>query len=198
MDGMNLLEVVGMAALATVNVSLWTFRVALAARGRKVAAGLAAGVEALLFALVFGAVVSALDQPVRVAAYAVGVAVGTFLGIIADERLAGGQSLAHVVVDGREACTQELLHELGWPVTATAGTGVRGPVTVLTVAVDDTALARLRADLDTVVPDGFVTVERLHDIRPTALPASMHAVGRSGRHTGQAGRRGHRPRDDDQ
>ncbi|MGI8574413.1 MAG: DUF5698 domain-containing protein [Egibacteraceae bacterium] len=43
-----------------------------------------AGLESLLFAL--GAVLSSLHDPVRIVAYAIGVASGTLLGMLADER----------------------------------------------------------------------------------------------------------------
>lgn len=90
----------GPGLLATANVGLWTLRVALAAAGRRVVAAVVAGAEAVLFALVFSTVVTSLDAPARVLAYAVGVGVGTLLGIVVDERLTGGQSLVTAVVDG--------------------------------------------------------------------------------------------------
>lgn len=177
MDPMVVVELVGLAALATGNVSLWTFRVALAAGGRRAAAACVAGIEALVFVLVFGSVVSALDDPFRVVAYAVGVGLGTLVGIVADERLAGGQSLVNVVIDGEATTIQGRLHERGWPFITTPGVGVRGEVTVLTVAVDDRVLPRLVRDLEVDAADGFVTIERLRQVRPVALPAPMHAVG---------------------
>lgn len=74
----------GVAALATLNVGVWTVRVALAARGRRGLASLAAGVDAVLFVVAFHTVLSSLDDPVRVAAYALGVALGTNLGLAAE------------------------------------------------------------------------------------------------------------------
>lgn len=85
-------EAAGLAALATVNVGLWTLRVALAAAGRRAVASLTAGTEALLFAVTFGTVVTGLDNPVRVGGYAVGVAAGTLVGIVVHERLSSGPS----------------------------------------------------------------------------------------------------------
>ena len=57
-------DAAGMAALAMGSVALWTVRVALAARGRKFAGGVAA-VEALVFALAFTHLAAALDAPER-------------------------------------------------------------------------------------------------------------------------------------
>lgn len=81
MDLPTLAAAAGLALVSTLSVGLWTLRVALAARGRRIAASVTASTEALLFVAVFGRVLDALDDPVRVAGYAAGVAVGTFAGL---------------------------------------------------------------------------------------------------------------------
>ncbi len=70
MDMQLVVDVAGIGLLATVSVSLWTRRVAVAAAGRRLAAAVIAGAEAVLFALVFGAVISSHGDPLRVGAYA--------------------------------------------------------------------------------------------------------------------------------
>lgn len=166
----------GLALLATLNVGLWTIRVALAAAGRRLAAALVSGVEALLFALVFGTVVSGLNDPLRIGAYACGVALGTLLGIVAGERLSTGQSVVTAVFDGVGWAQVTTLRDAGWPVTSSAADGVRGPVAVVRVVVDDLVLRRLRDDIDRLCPHAFVTVEPLRGVRPVALGDGMHAA----------------------
>ena len=168
------IDVVGLSLLACASVSLWTLRVTIAAAGRKVTAAAVAGVESLVFVLAFGAVLSSLQDPVRIAAYAVGVAGGTLLGMVVDERLSTGRSLVRLVVDGTGVEETTRLRVHGWPATRAAADGVNGPVALVTVAVDERVLARLNRDLDLLAPDAFRTVERLRDVRPTVLPAGMH------------------------
>lgn len=81
---MVLIELVGLAALASLAVSLWTVRVALTARGHRIAGSLVASLEAVTFATSFAQVLDSLDSPARVFAYAVGVAAGTLAGLSAD------------------------------------------------------------------------------------------------------------------
>ncbi|HSK94979.1 MAG TPA: DUF5698 domain-containing protein, partial [Euzebyales bacterium] len=109
----------GLTLLATLNVGLWTLRVAVAAAGRRLVAALVAGLESLLFAVAFGTVVSSLDDPLRLGAYALGVGLGTLLGLLVDERLSTGQSLVRVVVDGDGEVAAAQLRAAGWPVTRT-------------------------------------------------------------------------------
>jgi uncharacterized protein YebE (UPF0316 family) len=90
----------GLAAVSTVSVALWTLRVALAARGRRVAASGTASVESLLFVVAFGRVMAAVDDPVRLVGYAAGVAAGTFVGLTLEaraegRRLAASRAAAH-------------------------------------------------------------------------------------------------------
>lgn len=171
------LDVLWLTTLAACSVGLWTLRVAVAAAGRRLAAAAIAALEAVLFAVAFGAVITALDDPVRIGGYALGVSIGTLVGITADERLSTGQSLVRIVVDGDGHAEAAGLRARGWPVTRSPSDGVRGDVAVLTVAVDDAALPRLRTDVDATVDAGFETVERLRAVRPTPLPAGMHATG---------------------
>lgn len=170
----DLAEAAGLALLATCNVGLWTLRVAVAAAGRRLVAAGIAGAEALLFALVFGAVISSLDHPLRVVAYAAGVALGTVIGVVADERLSTGQSLVRIIVDGGDPTLA--LRERGWPATCSRADGVRGPVAVLVVAVDDRRLSHLLSDIEHLAPEGFLTVERLRSTKPVALPRGYMQV----------------------
>lgn len=174
MDTSAVTEAVVVGLLASISVSLWTLRVAVAAAGRRLAAAAIAAVEAVLFAAAFSALITALDDPLRIGAYAAGVAVGTLAGLTADERISRGQSLVQIVVDGDGDAETSALRARGWPVTSTPADGVRGRVAVLSVAVDDSVLPHLRADVDHIAPAGFETTERLRTVRPTALPTGMH------------------------
>jgi uncharacterized protein YebE (UPF0316 family) len=169
-----LADALGLALLACCSVSLWTLRVTVAAAGRKVAAAVVAGIESLLFALAFGTVLTSLDDPVRIVAYATGVAAGTLLGMVVDDRLSTGESLVRVVVDGHGDDLAAGLRGGGWPATRVGAEGVHGTVAIVTVAVRDRALPRLTADVDHLAPGAFRTIERIRDVRTTALPLQMH------------------------
>jgi uncharacterized protein YebE (UPF0316 family) len=165
-----------MAGLAIASVGLWTLRVALAARGRKAAAALVAAVEAVVFATAFTRLASELDAPERVGAYAVGVAIGTLLGLSLDERLSGGQSELRVVVPGARSSLPRTLHQAGWPATWHTGEGPEGPVTLLFVAVDDSRLPDLIEDVRRIAPGSFWTVHRFGRAHPSVLPTGYIQV----------------------
>jgi uncharacterized protein YebE (UPF0316 family) len=163
--------------LAVASVSMWTLRVALTSAGKRTFGAAIAGVEALVFTVAFGRIVTQLDDPVGMAAYALGVTAGTLLGLAADERLSGGQSLIRVIVEGDGALLSEALMGRRWPVTATAAVGPSGPVAELVIAVDDGNVAALLHDVDDLAPGAFRTVERLRSSYGRALPANLRQIG---------------------
>ncbi len=195
MTSNSILDALALAGLAACSVSLWTLRVAVAAAGRRLSAAAIAAVEAVLFALAFSTVITSLDDPLQIAGYAAGVALGTLVGIAADNRLSTGQSMVRVVVDGDGRTEVSALRSHGWPVTRTLADGVHGRVAVLTVAVDDLALTRLRGDIDDIAPTGFETIDRLRAVRATPLPAGMHAAASRGRRQPAPPPPGDRPRE---
>jgi hypothetical protein len=89
---MPVVPAVTTSVLATISVSLWTLRVALTARNRKVLAAAAASVEATVFALAFSRLLANLNSSSQVVSYAVGVGVGTLVGLAVNETLADGRS----------------------------------------------------------------------------------------------------------
>jgi uncharacterized protein YebE (UPF0316 family) len=175
-----LLRLAALVLMGTISVSLWTVRVALTARGRRLAASLTAGVEAVVFVLVFASVLSSLDSPLEVGGYALGVAAGTLLGVVLDARLSTGQSALRVVVPGDGEALARALQDRGWPLTRLPAEGITGPAALLLLVIDDARLGTLLADLEVLAPESFWAVERLQRTRPSVVPPGYRQVG-SGR-----------------
>jgi uncharacterized protein YebE (UPF0316 family) len=173
----TLLGALATGGAAATSISLWTFRVALAGRGRRVFSAVIAGIEAVLFVVVFTGLVANLGDPVRLVAYAFGVALGTLLGLVADDRLSSGHSEVRLVVVGDGAEALATLRGAGWPATSTPGSGPEGPATSVFVVVDDRRRHELLALVGELEPTPFVTVEQLRETRPGPLPAGFIQLG---------------------
>jgi uncharacterized protein YebE (UPF0316 family) len=168
-----------MAGLAIVSVGLWTLRVGLAARRDKVLGAAVAAVEAIVFVIAFSNVATDLTSPVRLTGYAVGVALGTLLGFVLEERGSGGTSEIHVVVHGRNDVVADSLRGLGWPATSYGADGPSGPVTVVFLTVDDSRVDHVTAVLERLLPDAFWTVQQLrrsHRSSPVTEPLEISHV----------------------
>ncbi len=166
----------GMAVLAMTSVGLWTLRVALTARGRKLVGASVAAVEAVVFALAFTSLASNLDSAVRLIGYAAGVALGTLLGLAVNERLPAGVSEVDIVVNGHDPPLTDSLRRLGWPVTSFPGEGPSGAVTVICLAVDHSRVPELTGTVRRLAPEAFWTVQELGHVHASALPAGFIQV----------------------
>jgi uncharacterized protein YebE (UPF0316 family) len=162
------------------SVGLWTLRVATAARGRKGVAALIAAVEAVVFALTFSNLVADLGSPSRLSGYALGVAAGTALGLMVNERITGGRSELHVVAPGDVPGLADELGRRGWPVTWSVAVGPRGPVTQLFVAVEDHAVPCVTADVDELAPGSYWSLRALQSANPNMLPSACARRPRGG------------------
>ena len=169
-----------MAGLAVISVTLWTMRVALTSRGRRVAGSLTAGIEAVVFVIAFSRVAADLTAVHKLLGYAVGVTVGTLVGVFLDERLSAGQSEVRVVTEGDDLDHIRSLRADGWPVTWVKGEGPNGHVTVAFVAVDDLRLPSLVRSLKTLTPGAFWTIERLKSARAGTHNPTWLQVGGTG------------------
>ena len=176
MSTIDLVTPFGMAGLAIASVGLWTVRVALAARARRAAGAVVAAVEALVFTLAFTRLASDLDSPARVGGYAVGVAIGTLLGLSIDERMSGGQSEVRVAVNGLQPALVQSLRQQGWPATSLTADGPSGPVTLVFVAADDARMPSLLQELGRVAPEAFWTIHRLGKVHASPLPQGLFQV----------------------
>ncbi len=165
-----------MAALAMASVGLWTLRVATAARGRKLAGALIAAVEAIVFALTFSHLVTDLNSPDRLVGYALGVAAGTALGLMVNDRLAPGYTELQLVASGHVPEIVEEFGARGWPVTWSTASGPSGPVTQVAMTVDDIAVASLIADVTVIAPDAFWTLRSLRAVNASPLPEGCRQV----------------------
>lgn len=163
----------GMATIALASVGLWTLRVACAARGRKLLGAAVAAVEAVVFALAFSRLAANLDAPVPVLGYAVGVAAGTLLGLVIDERGSHGKTEIKVLVDGEDRRVAETLAELGWPATSFPAQGPGGLVTVAFVAVDDGQVPHVLTALRRAFPDAVWSIQQLRRLHPHLLTAGV-------------------------
>jgi uncharacterized protein YebE (UPF0316 family) len=163
--------------LVVLEVAVWQVRVALATRGRKRSAAVLGALNAVISVVALGQVVTNLDRPANIAGYAIGVAVGVYLGVVADGRLASDPIEYRVVLPGDGAGRAEELRARGWPVTIQPALGLCGPATVLFVVTDPARTADIERDLDVLAPDGFRTSTRLHSAIWAPLPPGYTVMG---------------------
>lgn len=169
----TLIDTITLAGLAMLSVSLWTARVALTAQRRRVAATAMAAVEATVFAVAFSRLLTGIDNPVGIGAYAVGVAAGTAIALMADDALNPRLVKVDVVDPDGPDPLRDQLHGRGWPTTTSTGHGLSGPVTVISVTTDTARMPALIADLTDSGTEAFWTVTPVQEARTIPVPGGF-------------------------
>jgi uncharacterized protein YebE (UPF0316 family) len=174
----SLIDPVATGGLALLSVSLWTGRVALTAKGRKTASALVAAVEATIFVVAFSRLLTGLDSPIRVAAYAAGVAGGTFLALAIDGAINPQVVKLDIIDHTGPDRVLAALHDEGWPTTVLRGEGLAAPIDMVSVTATEARLAALLRTVEQVAPNAFWTVTSVRQVGAAEVPSGFTQVAR--------------------
>ncbi|MGE5139924.1 MAG: DUF2179 domain-containing protein [Rudaea sp.] len=154
------------------DVTLGTVRIMFVSRGWKSLAPFLGFFEVLIWLLAIRQIMQNLDNPLSYLGYATGYALGNFVGITLDGRLAVG-TLCVQIITLKE--TDELVRRLrseGWGVTAIDGTGARGRVKVIITIIPRKDLPRVTDLICAQQPDAFLSVSEVQTAQSGTFPPS--------------------------
>jgi uncharacterized protein YebE (UPF0316 family) len=152
------------------DVTLGTVRIIFVARGRKYLAPLLGFAEVFIWITVVSQVVRGAQSLVAYLAYAAGFAVGNYIGMIVEERLAIGTLVIRVIVPKDGAALVERLRTEGYGATYVDGQGASGPVTLIYTVVMRKQLPHVVDLIEQVHPKAFYTVEELRSAQQGIFP----------------------------
>jgi uncharacterized protein YebE (UPF0316 family) len=155
------------------DVSIATMRFMFLARGMKVHTALLGFIEAMTWIIIIGQVIRNLDNVMCYVAYAGGFAVGSYVGMIIEERLAVGKVILRVIVSEPAAELIAALREKGLGVTDVKAEGAKGDVRVLFMVAKRSNLKDMIAVLNAYKPTAFYTVEDVRLVREGVFPAAL-------------------------
>lgn len=128
-------EALGIFLLRVIGIAISTLATILTVQGRKFPAILTGSVSTLVYVVAIGKVVANLSNVWNVTAYVVGFGVGTWVGMILDERMALGYSQVRVISTARGNQVADALRQAGYGVTQLYGRGRENPVSVVEALV---------------------------------------------------------------
>jgi uncharacterized protein YebE (UPF0316 family) len=149
------------------DVTLGTIRTILVVRGRRGWAAAAGFVEVLIYITALGWVMSSLDDPLKLVAYALGFASGTYVGMFVEEKLAIG-TLSVQIIPGtldQAVVLADAARESGFGVTTLTGEGREGPRQVLMVTLQRRAQRKLLRLVSELAPGAFTTALDMRSTR---------------------------------
>ncbi len=152
------------------DVTLGTVRIMFVSRGWKSLAPFLGFFEVLIWLLAIRQIMQNLDNPLSYIGYATGYALGNFVGITLDERLAVG-TLSVQIITLRSA--EELVQRLraaGWGVTCLDGQGASGHVKVIFTIIKRRDLPAVSQLVASAQPDSFLSVSEIQCARSGTFP----------------------------
>lgn len=152
------------------NVALGTVRTLLVVRGERILATVIGLFEAFFFVVAVGKVVQDLGNPLNLLAYCVGFAVGTWVGMILEGRLALGYVLVHIVSLQRGKGIAFALREKGYGVTEMLGEGRAGRVEIIEVVAKRKDVPRITSIGCEIDEDAFITVQEPREVYRGYIP----------------------------
>jgi len=150
-------------ALRVTDMTLDTLRVLFVMRGRKPIAWILGFFQAAVFVVAITFVLRDLTNLLNIIGYAAGFATGVVVGMTIEERLAIGHIHMRIISSRRGSLIAERMREEGYAVTEVPARGKDGMVTMLNCSVLRKHVRRVRAMVNEIDPEAFITSE---DIRP--------------------------------
>ena len=152
------------------DVTIGTFRIILVSRGERLYASIAGFFEVLIWIVVVSQVMSNLGGFINYVAYAAGFAMGNFIGITLERRLAMGMVVLRVITNKPADELIEHLKQEYHGVTSIAARGVSGEVRLVLAVVKRKDIPFFLKIVKNYNPKAFVSVEDVRHLSDTHLP----------------------------
>ena len=166
------------------DVSMETIRVIYIAKGIKYLAPLIAFFEIVIWLLALEVVMDDLSNIANFLAFAFGFAMGTYIGLVIEEKLSIGMVILRIVTT--EDSTDEIISFMkseNYGVTTVDATGSRGNVKIILSLVNRADVPRITAHLKSSNPHAFYSIEDVRYVnegvfrpkKPNALTGLFHS-----------------------
>jgi uncharacterized protein YebE (UPF0316 family) len=141
------------------DVSLQTMRVIFVAKGFKHVAPLIGFFEILVWILAIGQIMQNLTNPILYIAYAGGFALGTFVGMVLENKVAVGKVGIRIITRKDAGILVNLLRNEHVGVTVVDADGPHGPVKIIYSIICRQDIHRVVEDIKRFNPHAFYTIE---------------------------------------
>lgn len=153
-----------------VDVTFGTLRIIFISRGMRLLAPVVAFFEILIWLVAIGQVFQDIGSVVNILAYSLGFAVGNYVGILVEERMAMGLVLIRVITQYEADDLIESLKCVNFGVTAVDALGKHGPVKLIFLVVKRKNVSRVLEMVQQHNPNAFYTVADVRSAQGGIFP----------------------------
>ena len=155
------------------DVTLGTIRIIFISRGKRNLAPLLGFFEVLIWIVVIGQIVQHLHSVTAYIGYAGGFAVGNYIGMWVEDRLALGTYILRVVIAENGETLAQTIHDAGFGVTRVEAQGTAGPVKLIYTIVKRRHVPQLLAIIHESTPNAFVSIEEVRSTEKGFFPSNF-------------------------
>lgn len=158
------------------DVSLGTIRIISIARGKKYLAPILGFFELLIWLLAIGQIMQNLDNIMLYLAYAGGFAIGTFVGIYLEEKLAENIILIRIITQKDATELINFMHSKNYGVTSVDAHGATGQVHIIFTIVPRVDVNEVSAIIQKYNPKAFYTIEDIRYVHKGIFPHNKSSI----------------------
>lgn len=155
------------------DVSLGTLRIILVAKGTKKIAPILGFFEVLIWLIAIGQVMQNLTNVANYFAYAAGFAIGNYLGIIMEQKLAIGVVVVRVITATDASKLIDFLKEANFGVTTLEAQGTSGHVHLIYTVIKRSNLPLVVKHINNFNPKAFYSVEDIRYVSEGVFPQKI-------------------------
>jgi len=159
------------------DVSIGTLRIVFVSRGKKLLAPFLGFFEILIWVTAISQIMQNLDSWVCYVAYAGGFAVGSYVGLLIEERLALGTLIIRVILTKDEGILKERLSNAGYGVTVVNAEGANGEVYIVYTIIERKKLRDVLDIIHQCNSEAFYSIEDARTVNRGIFPRSEKSGG---------------------
>ncbi len=153
-----------------IDVSIGTIRIVFVSRGHKVIAPILGFFEVLIWLLAIGQIMRNLSNFMCYIAYGTGFALGTYMGLLIEEKLALGVLLVRIITQKDAGDLIEALRDAKYGVTSVPAYGTSGRVDIIFTVIRRSAVENVLRIINRFNPNAFYSIENIKEVRKGIFP----------------------------
>lgn len=155
------------------DMSLDTLRIIFMTKGLRRLAPIIGFFEILIWIVAITRIMKHLDNWACYVAYAGGFAMGNYIGMVVDEKLAIGHELIRVITQLDASKLAGALRSAGYGVTIIEGSGMQGDVGLVFVVVSRKSQKRALEIIQEHNPNAFITIQSINYVSRASDRAAL-------------------------
>lgn len=161
------------------DVTIGTIRIIFVSKGMKLIAPVLGFFEVFIWLLAISSIMQNLDNYLNYIAYAGGFAMGNYVGMLLEEKIAMGVMLVRVIIQKPADVLIDKLHSMGYGMTSVDAHGYKDTVNIVYTLIHRKELKKVIGIIKKHNPRAFYSVEDVRYVNESVFPVRRSLLGKT-------------------